>query len=681
LRPARLPIISGMVLLVMLALAYWPGLRGGFLFDDFSSLDQLGRYGGVRDWTRFLYFLTSGEADPTGRPVAQLSWLLDARNWPADPWPFKRTNLLLHLGNGVLLLLLLQRLQRWVHAPDGDRATRDWTPLLATTLWLAHPLWVSTTLYIVQRQAMLATTFVLLGLLAWDTAYRQLRAGARGRGWAWLALGVGGATLLAGLSKANGFLLPLLALAVWWSIQSRSEAGLEPRRRRGLRVQVATGIGLPALAIAGYLLEQIPAAIRRTAAVRDFSLGERLLSQPRALLEYLGLLVVPREGSGGVFNDGFAISHGLLDPWTTLPALLAILALIAAGFAARTRWPRWSAALLFFFAGHLMESGPVALELYFEHRNYLPALLLSWPVAHGLLAPGQARRARRALALALPVILLVLTWQRATLWGDPPLQALVWAQRNPDSARAQGYAAGILAAQGRTAEAQRLLQRAQQHLPGQSLIALNRVAQACRAGAAGTADLDAATQAVRAQRLWNQGTLDWLSRLHQEVLAGRCPALGTAGWQQLIVEVAANPTFNRSPARQQALYRMQGRAALAARNPDAALAAFDRGLDLEPKPQVALAQAADLGNAGYEAWALRHLDHYAALDVHYAPRRIRSMADVHRWLLMRTGYYQGELDQLRRLLRDAVAARPSNPPTANGAAGKVPATPLPAPRR
>jgi tetratricopeptide (TPR) repeat protein len=360
-----------------------------------------------------------------------------------------------------------------------------------------------------------------------------------------------------------------------------------------------------------------------------------------------------------VFTDGFRVSHALLDPWTTLPALLAVLALIVFAFAARARGPRLSAALLFFFAGHLMESGAVPLELYFEHRNYLPALLLSWPLAHALLAPGRARRARVAFALALPVILLGLTWQRAVLWGNPPLQAMVWAQRNPDSARAQGYAANVLAAQGRTGEAERLLRRAQQRLPDQSLIALNRIAQGCRTDVLASADLNSAERALRGQRIWNQGMLDWFDQLNQAVLAGRCPALGMPGWQRLIDAVAANPSFSRAPTRQQALYRLQGRTAIAAGNPDAALAAFDRGLDLQPKPQVALVQAAELGNAGYEAWALRHLDHYAALDVHYGPRRIRSMADVHSWVLVRTGYYRNELENLRRLLQEAVASKSS----------------------
>src|SRR6185369_4769326 len=127
-----------------------PGLRGGFLFDDFANLPALGAFGPIDNVATFLYYITSGSADPTGRPLALLSFLIDARNWPADPAPFKRTNLLLHLLNGALLGWLLLRLGKAL-ALDATRATI--AAVFGSALWLLHPLLVSTVLYIVQREA------------------------------------------------------------------------------------------------------------------------------------------------------------------------------------------------------------------------------------------------------------------------------------------------------------------------------------------------------------------------------------------------------------------------------------------------------------------------------------------------------------------------------------------------
>ena len=93
------------VLLIGAWSAYHPGLSGGFQFDDFANLPVLGATGPVDDWATFWRYITSGNADPTGRPVALLSFLVDARNWPADPRPFLRTGIVLHLVNGVLLFL------------------------------------------------------------------------------------------------------------------------------------------------------------------------------------------------------------------------------------------------------------------------------------------------------------------------------------------------------------------------------------------------------------------------------------------------------------------------------------------------------------------------------------------------------------------------------------------------
>ncbi len=52
-------------------------------------------------------------------------------------------------------------------AASGTALRINLAAALGAGLWLLHPLFVSTTLYIVQREAMLPATFVLLGLLAW----------------------------------------------------------------------------------------------------------------------------------------------------------------------------------------------------------------------------------------------------------------------------------------------------------------------------------------------------------------------------------------------------------------------------------------------------------------------------------------------------------------------------------
>jgi hypothetical protein len=102
--PNSLAILAGwMALFLAAVMAYWPGLAGPFILDDEVSISALGVLGGVRDWETFKLFVFGGTSGPTGRPLALLSFLIDGSTWPTDPWPFKRTNLIIHLINGALL--------------------------------------------------------------------------------------------------------------------------------------------------------------------------------------------------------------------------------------------------------------------------------------------------------------------------------------------------------------------------------------------------------------------------------------------------------------------------------------------------------------------------------------------------------------------------------------------------
>ena len=100
--------------------------------------------------------------DPPDVPVSMLSFLLDAQDWPANPAPFKYTNILIHLLCGLafcwLSFLLSQLLQL-------SRAASAQIALFVMGIWLVHPLNVSTTLYVVQRMTQLMTLFAGLSLI------------------------------------------------------------------------------------------------------------------------------------------------------------------------------------------------------------------------------------------------------------------------------------------------------------------------------------------------------------------------------------------------------------------------------------------------------------------------------------------------------------------------------------
>ena len=651
-------------LLLVTWFAYAPGLAGGFLFDDFINLTALNSPGPVDNWPAFWRYITSGSADPTGRPLALLSFLIDARAWPADPAPFLRTNVLLHLANGALLLALLRMLGRRL----GDSDFRvDAAALFGAGVWLLHPLFVSTTLYIVQREAMLPATFTVLGLLGYVHGRNLFDRGHHRTGLLWMLVAIGAGTTLALLSKANGILLPVLA----WVLEAtvlRQAAVTHGVAERHLRWMKRGLLVLPSMLVFAYLASMLP-TIGQDIADRPWTLGQRLLTQPRVLLDYLHLLVVPRVLSTGLYNDGYLASTSWLQPLMTLPALLLVLALVILGFAMRRRWPAVSAALLFFFAGHLLESTTISLELYFEHRNYLPAMLLFWPLGRALFAGTHRPAVRGAIAIGLLAVCALITHQRAALWGEPEQMARLWALQNPASSRAQGTAASHLARSGQPQLAMQQLAPLWQQRPYDLQLALNYANAACAVRGLDRNEVDGIAAALRHATEGHLLVFRWLDRALGVAAEGGCPGLDFAAIDTWLTAASANPIM-QGPGRVQDREALAGRRALLQQQPDLALVHFNRALSAYVTPDAAAMHTAMLATNGHYRQALAHLDHYERVKHRRERESGWNMRRVHQAVIDAQGYWPYELGLLREKLRAEIAAQA---PAAAGAA--VPADP------
>ena len=423
-------------------LAYRPGLTGTFLFDDWSNLRLLGEFGRIDNLESFKLYLLSGFAGPTGRPVAMLSFLLDARDWPADPQPFKQTNVLIHLMNGLVLFALLRLLARALGKPP---ATAAWAAMFAAAIWLLHPLWISTTLYAVQRMTQLSALFVLLGMALYVRARLRYGPVANAHLIAQSAAALGICGLLAVLSKENGALLAPLLLITEATILAAHDRRLKLQATRGFRIWRGVLLGLPTLAILLYFAANVlPSLLTGSAGIRDFTPGERLLTQGRVMWDYIWRLVLPTPHSGGLFNDQITVSTGFFSPLTTALAWTGWVIVVVLAWRNRQRYPAAALAVLFFLVGHSVESGFLQLELYFEHRNYLPAALLALPLA--LWWTDEQRLTvvtRTGIATVLVLTLSAMTAMGASLWGKPFQQALKWSQINPTSPRTHHHLAAL----------------------------------------------------------------------------------------------------------------------------------------------------------------------------------------------------------------------------------------------
>ncbi|MDE2246858.1 MAG: tetratricopeptide repeat protein [Xanthomonadaceae bacterium] len=470
------------------------------------------------------------------------------------------------------------------------------------------------------------------------------------------------------LAKANGALLPFYALLIEWIVLAPQRPPLAAAARRIWRDVMALLAVLPATLLLAYLAYVgIHTAIHGI-AVRPWTEGQRLLSEPRVLMDYLGLLWLPRPFTPGLFNDQIRASLSLFSPATTLPALLAVLGLIGAGFALRRRAPLIALAILFYFAGQLLESTTIPLELYFEHRNYVPALLLFWPLAWWLADLRTLRLPKLLLMLTLPLGLALMTHARAEVWGNGRMQAELWARLNPDSPRAQANAAQFELAHGQPRDAiARLRPLLRQH-PDQVQLAFNLLGARCVLGGVDAADLAAARTAMATTRDPGALLTGWFDRTLPVASAGGCPGLDLAALHGLIQAGLDNPRLD-GPGRQQDLLYLRGRIALVERRPAVALADFERALDATVSPGFALEAAAVLGSAEHPRAGLALLDHYD----HVAARAAKpgfGMPMLHAWVLRLQHYWPHE----EAHLRNALASSVGRPHTA------APAATAPSPR-
>jgi hypothetical protein len=629
------------LLLAATALVYIPGLHGPFMFDDFANLPALGAQGPIDNARALARYLVSGNADPTGRPISTASFLLDARDWPASPYPFKRDNLILHLLNGCLLAVLLRELGRALNI-DTVRVTA--AALLGAGAWMLHPLFVSTVLYVVQREAMLPATFCLLAMIMWLRTRASIARGhkvdLRHTFGIWCLFAA------AALSKPNGLLCPALVL-VSESVLFKASSRDEHRAKRWTWVLAIPGT---VVVTTGLIAVGARELLHGMNAVRGWSAAQRLMTEPSILMEYLGQLALVVPSPASIFHDQYMAARSLLDPWFTLPAMIACIALVVGAWAYRQRAPAAALAVVFFFVGHAMESTAIPLELYFEHRNYLPSMLMFWPLGLAISAK-RSSMARWPIAFILLTSTAILARQNVLLWADPAKQAVYWASIQPDSPRAQAYAAQVEVVSGHLTSATPRIEAAARRFPTEPQVAFALVDIHCAVGALQPGDARVVGAALEyAQR--DPGALlsQWMARAIDKAAVHSCNGLDLDLVRVWISNASANPRINVLAGRRQDIAHLLGMVQLAAGDPVHAAAYFRDALLEDPRPEVALNEAALLGDAGEPSLGLQHLEYFRTLPKPPSPSITTGMAWIRNQFDDGQGFWTNEMNNLHTKL-------------------------------
>ncbi len=488
---------------------YWPGLYGGYLFDDYPNIvDNQGVQPKHADVATLITAALSSPSTEFKRPLASLSFAANYLATGLEPYWMKLTNLVIHLLNGLLVFLLARALLQVAtgkraaplsggqtsHAAEARRASI--VAALVAAGWMLLPINLTGVLYVVQRMESMANLFVLAGLIGYVAGRRRmlglsntpLRATSEQnesllptlkphRGFLLCLFSITVPTAVGILAKETAVMLPLYACLVEWALfefrvprfgPSGPEAasrldrpaatrlepplkhGQEPPRDRRIITMFLLLLVLPMVLGLAWLLPGI--LTPETWATRDFTLGTRLLSETRIVVDYILWTLLPTPHALSFYHDNFRISTGLLTPWTTLTSILVLLAMIALTFWMRKRRPLVALGLALFLGCQSLTGTIIPLELIYEHRNYFASFGLLLAVVPLLAAPSCTNvdkvkvEANDGLPLPLPryVLLggLMLAWTALTAitayaWGNPLRLAEDLAARAPLSPRAE----------------------------------------------------------------------------------------------------------------------------------------------------------------------------------------------------------------------------------------------------
>ncbi len=403
-------------------LLYANGLNAPFVLDDYPNIVN-------NSFIRLNKLSPSSLAKIIQGPSANrpLSILTFAANYcfhQYNVFGYRIVNLIIHIITAFLIFLLTRRTLALCQINSG------WLPLLAALLWLANPLHTQSVTYIVQRMNALAAMFFILALLCYIHARyinSQLNSGRKKSTLLFTASIASG--ILALGTKANAAPLPMIIfLYEWYFFQNLDKQWLASRLKWIILV-IFLCVGLAALFLGPNPIEKILSKYNK----HTFTVIQRLLTEPAVILYYLSLLCFPHPARLTLMYD-FPLARGLFAPATAFLSLLTLLLMLGFAVYAARKNRLISFAVLWFLGTLAIESSVIGLALIFEHRTYLPSVMIV--VAAAWLAK---RHIRSDLAVAGLLGGLIIThgfWtlQRNAVWGERISLYQDCAQKSPNSA-------------------------------------------------------------------------------------------------------------------------------------------------------------------------------------------------------------------------------------------------------
>lgn len=383
--PDRALWLGGLCVALLTLFAHVGGLRGQFVeWDDTTHITQ---NPAIRALT--LDNLRAMFTQPVAKLYCPLTWLsfaLDYQLWGRNPFGYHLTNLLLHLANTLLVLVLTYRLL----------ANRP-AAILTAAIFGVHPLRVESVAWATERKDVLFALFFLLALLAYR---RWARDRQRTAYWTCFALFVA-----ATLAKSTAVTFPVVLLLL----------DAFDQRRRALAEKIP--FFAVSVAVAGITFVTQSGGAGQTVAGADIvPVWARAGLVGYCALFYAGKFLWP---------VNLTAVYPTFDEmgWRPLHAagwLVALLVVTGAVFALRRRVPVLLPAWLFYLVTLSPTIGlvPVGIHVVADRFSYMPLLGLAAPVALGLSGMLRVRPKLFLLPALLVAGMAVVTVRQTKAWRN-----------------------------------------------------------------------------------------------------------------------------------------------------------------------------------------------------------------------------------------------------------------------
>jgi len=347
------------------------------------------------------------------RPLLYITLVMNHVVGGYNTWGYHLVNIFFHLINGILLYFLIILTGRHLGLEQRETVL---VALLASSIFVLHPVETEAVTNIINRSILMATTFYIAGLLLFLKAATSI--GKRKRLYILLLL----LAAFFGASAREDFATFFLMLFVFDLLF------ISRFRLRDLTGHYMEYLAcIPGLALMIYLI--ITNTYETAAYAANFNLPAFLSASPiqYVLTEfsvqwtYVRLLILPINQN---LNYGYPISQSLTEVHTLIAAL-AYGGLWAGSLYIVRKRPVVSFGILWFLVILLPVSFAIAFmklrlgDVIFEHRLYLPSIGLIVLSAAVLVRTAKNNKVLISIITVICLVLGSATYARNNVWTNP----------------------------------------------------------------------------------------------------------------------------------------------------------------------------------------------------------------------------------------------------------------------